>query len=255
MSKWVLKGLRTGIVTTRYPGSMETSPGVSPGRPVSTVLRGQRGLPEIPSCPTGALVQRAGKTTVDHKRCIHCRRCVRASTPFVEWEWGYEWAEWTSTDPKEMEGLGPSFSRSLHIRFVDVGACGACMSEVAQLTKPHYNLHRLGFFFTPSPREADVLLVAGPGTDHMRRALEKVYDSMPTPKKVVAVGTCSLSGGLFGPSFASEAGVTGIVPVSVGVPGCPPPPLAILHGLLVVVGRRPATSLTDATNQMRGDSQ
>jgi Ni,Fe-hydrogenase III small subunit len=254
MSKWVLKGLRTGIVTTHYPGAMETSPGVSPGRPVSVADSGARGLPEISSCPTEAIFQRGGKATVDHKRCIHCRRCVRAGTPFVEWEWGYEWAEWTSTDPQKMEGFGPSFSRSLHIRFVDAGACGACMSEVAQLAKPHYNLHRLGFFFTPSPRDADVLLVAGPGTDHMTRALEKVYDSMPTPKKVVAVGTCSLSGGLFGPSFACKAGVTEIVPVDLGVPGCPPPPLAILHGLLVLVGRRPAISLPGAMDPMQGDT-
>jgi Ni,Fe-hydrogenase III small subunit len=103
-------------------------------------------------------------------------------------------------------------------------------------------MHRLGFFLTPTPREADVLLVAGPVTDHMRMALKKAYEAAPTPKRVVAVGACALSGGVFGPSFISGGGASDIIPVDVAVPGCPPPPLAIIHGLLVTVGRKPSAS-------------
>jgi Ni,Fe-hydrogenase III small subunit len=139
--------------------------------------------------------------------------------------------------------MGKAFHRSLHVRFVDGGACGACVSEIEQINKPYYNMHRLGFFVTPTPREADVLLVAGPVTDHMRLPLIKAYAAMPPPKRVIAIGACALSGGVFGPSFASGAGLAEFIPVDIGVPGCPPPPLAIVHGLLLAVSRKPSASL------------
>jgi len=110
-------------------------------------------------------------------------------------------------------------------------------------------MHRLGFFLTPTPRTADVLLLAGPLTEHMRHPLTRVYDAMPTPKRVIAVGTCAISGGPFGPSFASNSGVTEVVPVDVFVPGCPPPPLAIIHALLLLVGRTVPSSLDSVRPQ------
>jgi Ni,Fe-hydrogenase III small subunit len=110
---------------------------------------------------------------------------------------------------------------------------------VRQLNSPYYNMHRLGFFITPTPRHADILLVVGPVTAHMRWPLLKAYEAMPRPRRVIAVGTCAVSGGVFGPSFTSAGGVADVIPVDVTVPGNPPPPLAILHGLLVAVGRRP----------------
>jgi Ni,Fe-hydrogenase III small subunit len=100
-------------------------------------------------------------------------------------------------------------------------------------------MHRLGFFTTPTPRNADVLLVSGPVSDAMRLPLRKAYEAMPEPKRVVAIGACAIFGGVFGSSFAASGGASEIVPVDVVVPGCPPPPLAILHGLLLVVGRKP----------------
>ena len=95
---------------------------------------------------------------------------------------------------------------------------------------------------TPTPRNADVLLVSGPVSDAMRIPLRKAYDAMPTPKRVVAIGACAIFGGVFGPSFAAAGGASEILPVDVVVPGCPPPPLAILHGLLLVVERKPPRS-------------
>jgi Ni,Fe-hydrogenase III small subunit len=132
------------------------------------------------------------------------------------------------------------------VRIVDAGACGACLSEIEQANKPHYNMHRLGFFVTPTPRTADVLLVAGPLTDSMRSPLRRAYEAMPEPRRVIAVGTCAVSGGVFGPSFTCGAGIAEVVPVDVAVPGCPPPPLAILHALLVVVERKPAAPVDPA---------
>ncbi|HUY55389.1 MAG TPA: hypothetical protein VMV23_09555 [Candidatus Nanopelagicaceae bacterium] len=124
--------------------------------------------------------------------------------------------------------------RSLQIRTIDTGSCGACESEVKLLASPHYDLHRLGLFFTPAPRHADCLLVTGPGTLAMDHALLATYEAMPDPKIVVAVGACPL-GGVFGPDQYSHGGV--VVPIDVVIPGCPPSPLALLHGLLVAVDR------------------
>jgi Ni,Fe-hydrogenase III small subunit len=90
---------------------------------------------------------------------------------------------------------------------------------------------------TPTPRHADVMVVVGPVTDHMSENVKRCYTAMPEPKRVVAVGACAVSGGVFGPSFAARSGVHDVVPVDVEVPGCPPPPLAMLHALLVVAGR------------------
>ena len=139
--------------------------------------------------------------------------------------------------------LGGPFRHSLHVRFVDAGACGACLGELRLLDSPRYNFHRLGIFFTPSPRNADVLLVAGPATENMRAALVATLDAMPEPRRVVAMGVCAVGGGIFGRNFASAGGAGAVVPVDVLIPGCPPPPLAVVHGLLVATGRAAPTSL------------
>jgi len=132
----------------------------------------------------------------------------------------------------------------MHIRVVDAGDCGACLNEINLLNNPFYNMHRLGFFITPTPRQADILLVVGPVTDHMKTALLKAFDAMPTPKRVMAVGACALSGGVFESGFVTGGGVADLLPVDVEIPGCPPPPLAILYGLLVLTGRKTETQST-----------
>jgi Ni,Fe-hydrogenase III small subunit/ferredoxin-like protein FixX len=242
MTDWVLKGLRAGIKSTHYPDGLDETPGISPGRPRAGRAGNAAELAAL--CPTEAIIASDGAVTLDHRTCIHCLRCRRNTEAPIEWEYGYEWAGVLPNIEDATRKLGQAFGRSLHVRFVDAGACGACMSEARQLTNPYYNLHRLGIFLTPSPRSADILLVAGPVTDAMRLPLRKTYDAMPAPKRVVAIGVCALSGGIFGPSFASGGGVAEIIPVDVAVPGCPPPPLAIVHGLLVAVERKPPVPLT-----------
>jgi Ni,Fe-hydrogenase III small subunit len=128
------------------------------------------------------------------------------------------------------------FARSLHIRTVDTGSCAACESEIRLLAAPPYDLHRLGFFFTPSPRHADLLLVTGPAVRAMDNALNKTFVATPDPKAVIAVGACALGGVYDEDSFVHGA-VDRVVPVDVYVPGCPPSPIALLQGLLVAVGR------------------
>src|SRR6266567_4411458 len=83
--------------------------------------------------------------------------------------------------------IASQFGRSLHIRTLDTGSCAACEQEIRLLAAPHYDLHRLGFFFTPAPRHADLLMVTGPMIRAFDIAARKTYDAMPGPKVVVAV--------------------------------------------------------------------
>jgi Ni,Fe-hydrogenase III small subunit/ferredoxin-like protein FixX len=241
MSQWVIKGIRTGIRTTPYPAAAERAAGVTPGLPAASACAADAAA-LVERCPTDALSQTNGTISVDYRRCIHCYRCVRGLPHPLDWRPGYEWGGAGTSSALKNE-LGQPFQRSIHVLVVDAGDCGACLNEVKQLNNPYYNMHRLGFFITPTPRHADVLLVVGPVTDHMRVALKKIHDAMPTPKRVVAVGACALSGGVFADSFACAKGVGELLPVDVEVPGNPPPPLAILHGLLVAVGRKPPVAL------------
>ncbi len=128
------------------------------------------------------------------------------------------------------------FGRSLHIRTLDTGSCSACEQEIRLLAAPHYDLQRLGFFFTPAPRHADMLLATGPMIRAFAVAARKTYAAMPGPKLVVATGACAL-GGVYRPDAFSYGSVDGLLPVDVWIPGCPPSPLALLHGLLVAVDR------------------
>ena len=127
--------------------------------------------------------------------------------------------------------------RSLAIRQVDAGSCNGCELEINALNNPVYDIERFGIHFVASPRHADMLLVTGPVTRNMELALLKTYRATPDPKLVVAVGACGISGGIFGENYASLGGVDKVVRVDVYVPGCPPRPEALLHGILLAVGR------------------
>jgi Ni,Fe-hydrogenase III small subunit len=125
--------------------------------------------------------------------------------------------------------------RSLSIREVDAGSCNGCELEIHALGNAYYDLERFGLRFVASPRHADLLLVTGPVTKNMRMALERTYDATPNPKWVVAVGDCARDGGCFAGSYAVVGGVSAVVPVDLHIPGCPPPPLEILRGLLALL--------------------
>lgn len=123
------------------------------------------------------------------------------------------------------------FGRSLHIRQVDTGSCGACVSEIIAANNPIYDLQRFGINFVASPRHADCLLVTGPVSKNMLLALKKTYAAMPEPKFVITCGDCALAGGLFKDSYYVEGAVKDIVPVVLHIPGCPPSPLQIILSL------------------------
>ncbi|KIZ33803.1 MULTISPECIES: NADH-quinone oxidoreductase subunit B family protein [Rhodopseudomonas] len=127
--------------------------------------------------------------------------------------------------------------RSLAIREVDAGSCNGCELEIHALSNPYYDVERFGIRFVASPRHADVLLVTGPVTKNMREALLRTYEAVPGPKWVVALGDCALDGGCFKDSYAVAGGVSAVLPVDLHIPGCPPPPLDILRGLLALLDR------------------
>jgi Ni,Fe-hydrogenase III small subunit len=131
--------------------------------------------------------------------------------------------------------------RSLSIREVDAGSCNGCELEIHALNNAFYDLERFGLRFVASPRHADVLMVTGPVTRNMREALERTYAATPSPKWVVAVGSCAADGGIFKGSYAVVGGVSAVVPVDLHIAGCPPNPTALLKGLLALL-ERPAAA-------------
>ena len=267
MSLWTWFGLKEGSASMDWP--LKGGEGGDDGQ------QGVLGMPRYdPSkcrpqcdacaeaCVTHAIrlmpAEHASTTPeVDWGRCIVCQRCTQvcptgAFTESEDWALGVserldlEWDEVVSERiaRKGVERGRRAFGRSLHIRHVDAGSCNGCESELQALNNPLYNLHRLGIFFTPSPRFADVLLVTGPVTKAMHGPLLETWNAMPVPRWVIATGTCAVSGGVSGGNYACGNGLDGVVPVDVYLPGCPPNPAALIHALLMLVGR--------AQQRMRG---
>ncbi|KAM4707403.1 NADH dehydrogenase [ubiquinone] iron-sulfur protein 7, mitochondrial [Discoglossus pictus] len=107
-----------------------------------------------------------------------------------------------------------------------------CAVEMMHMAAPRYDMDRFGVVFRASPRQADVMIVAGTLTNKMAPALRKVYDQMPEPRYVVSMGSCANGGGYYHYSYSVVRGCDRIVPVDIYVPGCPPTAEALLYGIL-----------------------
>ena len=114
----------------------------------------------------------------------------------------------------------------------NTGACNACDIEIIASLTPRYDLERFGVILKGTPRHADVLLCSGPVTRQIESRLKKIYEQMPEPKFVVAVGTCSCSGGVFNGCYNVKGGINSTIPVSAYIPGCPASPKAIIDGVV-----------------------
>ncbi len=129
------------------------------------------------------------------------------------------------------------FGRSLKLRQVSAGGCNGCEADMNVLNTVVFDLGRFGIQFVASPRHADGLLITGPVTQNMDLALRKTYEAVPSPKMVIAVGACAISGGPYLGHAEQRNGVGDIFAVDLYVPGCPPHPMTILDGLLRLLGR------------------
>ena len=109
-----------------------------------------------------------------------------------------------------------------------------CAMEMMHFAAPRYDMDRYGIVFRASPRQCDLMIVAGTLTNKMAPALRNVYDLMPQPKWVISMGSCANGGGYYHYSYAVVRGVDRIVPVDVYVPGCPPTAEALLYGMLLL---------------------
>ncbi len=264
MSRWIALGIRTGVRSTRYPSRPDPEAEIAPSAVTVDIaaLSAVQALEAADMCPTTAITAAGdrdkGSIAFDAGQCVMCGRCVRAFPAAFSYGHGPEVAvhsrEALRVAAHWADGSGPAvdetavtdelqrrsqalFRRSLHIRHVDAGSCNGCESELQLLGSPQYDLNRLGLFFTPTPRHADALLVTGVVTRQMEQPLKDTYEAMPSPKLVVAAGVCAVGGGAFEGGFMVRGPLDRILPVDVYVPGCPPTPLALLHGLLLAVGR------------------
>jgi Ni,Fe-hydrogenase III small subunit/ferredoxin len=267
---WALRGLREGIVTTGYPKKADgygakfkssvsvLGAGTDPS-PREQPMSGGRGSGPSSRCPTGAIEENRGEVALDRGRCILCGRCVETRPGRFVFESSPEIAvvdrehlvvpgrvesdEEVTRVRAELRSRVRALRRSVHVRHLDAGSDGSEEWEVAALLNPVYDVQRLGIFFTASPRHADLLLVTGTGTSGMEGPLRTTYEAMPGPKVVLAAGTDAISGGLIHPSYVTRAGISSIVPVDVFVPGSPPSPFSLLHGILLAIGLLPASAV------------
>ena len=258
----LMRSLRTGVVTIRYPEEPARIPERFLGAPRPRPGAAFDALPPASVCPTGAITDGGGASrwAVDLGRCIMCGRCAEGSAAetvalgrevelatrsraglVVEVERGGDGrvvALPPAPPPAEVAAaIRRTLGRSLHLRHLDAGSCNACDWELTALLNPVYDVRRLGVDFVASPRHADGVVVTGPVTRNLERAVRRTFEAVPEPRVVIAVGACATSGGIVGQSYASAGGVAEVLPVDVFVPGCPPRPEAIIYGILLAVGR------------------
>jgi Ni,Fe-hydrogenase III small subunit/ferredoxin len=254
---WFTRGLREGVVTSPYPRRPDD---YGPRfRATATVLTDNSEPLDDPSaqravadCPTRAISLDESGLRLDRAQCIACGRCAEIAPQHFAVETSPEISvlrrdllvvpsnEGSKTDlhslRSELALKVRALRRSIHVRHVDCGSDGSEEWEIAALNNPIYDVQRLGIFFTASPRHADLLMVTGSGALGMAEPVVTTFEAMPEPKIVIGVGTDALGGGLVEGGYATRSGAGDILPLDVLVPGSPPSPFSILHGILLAVG-------------------
>ena len=125
-----------------------------------------------------------------------------------------------------------AFKRALWVYHLNTGSCNGCDIEILAALIPRYDVERFGIKLVGSPRHADVLLATGPVVKQMVPRVKRIYEQTPDPKLVMVVGNCGSEGGVFYESYSLAGPIDQIIPVDVYVPGCPPRPEAIIHGVV-----------------------
>ena len=243
MLKTLLNRWEQGYRTNKYPKE-----GVQ-------IFPRYRGLPKISKdasqeivdkcasvCPQDAID--AVRKTIDLGRCVFCGTCERLSKgAFVSFTGNFEMSVAEKEDlifsgtlpdlaAHSKQHFKKLFGRSLQLRQVSAAGCNACEADLNVLATPFFDLARFGINFVASPRHADGIVVTGPISRNMKTALLQTYEATPAPKVVIAVGSCTITGGPFRGSNEITEGLDKLLPVDLFIPGCPPHPMANLHALL-----------------------
>ncbi len=255
---WITRGLRDGVLTTGWPRRDDAYFDEFPAAVAVTdpQARGEAVDAAIAACPTAAIARAPdGGLRLDRGRCLLCGRCAALAPQAFAGERGSDVATLdrgalvVGAVPETDEALDElraalarrvrRLRRSVHIRHVDAGSDGSDEWEVQALTNPVYDVHRLGVFFTASPRHADILLLTGIGTEGMAEPVRRVREATPGPVVVIAAGVDAISGGIVGGGYMDGSGVSRLADVDVWVPGSPATPFALLHGILLALDRLP----------------
>ena len=259
---WILQGIKNGILTTKYPAHLPTSDEIPLSSIPPTALADVKWDDGETVCPTGA-IKAEPERQLDFGKCIYCKRCANAG--FISTSGNSETDRRNALQAIKMPSIESTqnivkdwlqtrtvFRRSLHIMMIDVGSCNACNLEVLNLSNPYYDLTRLGIFFTNSPKHADALVVVGALNSTMVEVLKRTYESMPNPKVVISIGACAISGGIFYNTESFVSPIQDIIPVDVSIPGCPPTPIQILEGLLLIMGKLEKTLTVGRSHEYAG---
>jgi len=205
------------------------------------------------ACPTNAISVFSNngdgaKVTLDLGACIACGLCTEiCPTGTIVENMSTELGRLSRADlildnheRKTARASDPNarniFKNSVQARVVSTG-CSACDLEIGASGNPVFDIERFGVHVVASPRYADVLMVTGPVPKAMHEPLRLCYEQMPAPKLVMAVGTCAISGGVHRGNYTDSNGVGNVLPVDAFVPGCPPHPWSIVHGVLLAMGK------------------
>ncbi|MDA8273094.1 MAG: 4Fe-4S dicluster domain-containing protein [Deltaproteobacteria bacterium] len=278
MAFWTYSGLKFGIKSVKFPEKNDFYDGFI----ASVKMDAQRCLNQKDSaekcreceiiCPTNAIgldnlfKEESGGSKdkyegINTERCIFCGLCIDVCrdvagsggigainyTADLDFDAFLSSASLPLREGRVEGGIKKKiFKKSLFVKHIDTGSCGACESEINALNNPYYNMHRLGIFITPSPRFADVLLATGTFTEQMSEVFFNVLDNIPKPRFIILAGSCTLFGGIFETKEAKEIGFNiGLLNSLetkeifrneniIVVPHCPPNPFEILNVLLLI---------------------